>query len=69
MIQTSFERLVNLLYRMDVDEKKTETGFERKSGTDAGMIITELIIERQVQKIKSRKEFGQTPPAGDEEKW
>jgi hypothetical protein len=71
MIQTGFERLVSLLYRMDVDEKKLKQVLKENPGTDAGLIITDLIIERQVQKIKSREEFRQTPSSheGDEEKW
>jgi hypothetical protein len=69
MIQTGFERLVNLLYRMDVNESKLKQVLKENPGTDAGMIITELIIERQAQKIKSRKDFRQTPPSSDEEKW
>ena len=39
-------------------------------GTDAGLIITELIIERQIEKNKSRREFTRRDKDIDEEdKW
>lgn len=66
-----FDKLIALLYRIDVSEKKLKEQLQANSSEDAGKIIAALVIERQLQKIKSRKEFAarDTGEAGDEEKW
>jgi hypothetical protein len=70
LIQLDFQKLISILYRLDVSEKKLKTLLEESSTTDAGYIITELIIERQIQKIKSRQQFRQPDNDIDEnEKW
>jgi hypothetical protein len=69
LIQTDFEKLVTLLYRIDVSESKLTQLLKDHPGEDAGDIIATLIIERQEQKIKSKK---QNPPGTDipeTEKW
>jgi hypothetical protein len=57
LIQNDFNQLINLLYRIDVDEQKLKKTLKENAG-DAGLIIAELIIQRQLQKLKTRKEFG-----------
>lgn len=57
LIQSNFEQLVNLLYRIDVSEAKIKSLLQIEPGTNAGDIISNLIIERQLQKIKSRQQF------------
>lgn len=70
LIQHGFERLVHLLYRIDVDEKKLKTVLQNNSGHDAGMLIAELIINRQLQKIQSRNRFTNNNDAiPEDEKW
>jgi hypothetical protein len=49
--------LIAVLYRLDVSEEKLKTLLKESHDVDAGIIITDLIIERQVQKIKSRQQF------------
>lgn len=70
LIQTDFEKLVNLLYRIDVSEAKVKEMLHAHPDRDAGHIIAELLIERQMQKIKLRKEFSKPPEnISDDEKW
>lgn len=70
MIQNNFEQLVNLLYRIDVSETKIKALLQMQQDVNAGDIITELIIERQLQKIKSRQDFKPNNDTFDEnEKW
>ncbi|HMJ45792.1 MAG TPA: hypothetical protein VK498_00585 [Ferruginibacter sp.] len=57
LIINDFERLISLLYRIDVSEKKLKEILKEKTSTDSADLIAGLIIERQIQKIKSRKEF------------
>jgi hypothetical protein len=70
LIQSDFEKLVSLLYRIDVSEVKLKQLLKQNPGKDAGKIIAELIIERQEEKIISRSEFKQRDEnISDEEKW
>ena len=70
LIQHDFRRLVTVLYRVDVDELKLKNLLKDNSDKDAALIITDLIIERQLQKIKSRQEFNQKDTGiSNEEKW
>jgi hypothetical protein len=59
LIQHHFEQLVSLLYRIDVSETKIKTLLQQQPGEDAAKIIAGLIIERQLEKIKTRRQFNQ----------
>lgn len=70
LIQNDFGKLVSLLYRIDVNEIKLKQLLKENPGTDAGLVIADLIIERQLQKIKSRRQLRQRDNNIDEkEKW
>jgi len=70
LINSDFERLVYLLYRIDVNEEKMRQLLEQKEGENAAALIADLIIERQTEKIKSRQLFRQRDNNIDEnEKW
>jgi hypothetical protein len=70
LIQSDFEKLVSLLYRIDISETKLKHLLQQDPGEDAGKIIAELIIERQEQKIKSRQQFSKRDNnISDDEKW
>lgn len=60
LILTNFERLVQLLYRIDVNEAKLKYLLKENPAEDAGRIIALLIIERQIQKIKFKKELSES---------
>ena len=77
LIRDDFHSLVGLLYRIDVNESRLRHLLQANPGTDAGKIIARLIIDRQLQKIESRKKYrrhaadgdGQPNNDGGEEKW
>lgn len=69
LIRNDFQKLVGILYRIDVSESKLKQLLKENPDTDAGIIITDLIIERQLQKIKSRKEYKRDENISDDEKW
>ncbi len=70
LIAGDFQQLVYLLYRVDVNERKLKYLLQENVGEDAAVIITDLIIERQMEKIKSRREYTrQDDDISDEEKW
>jgi hypothetical protein len=60
LILVNFERLVQLLYRIDVSEAKLKYLLKENPNEDAGRIIALLIIERQIQKIKFKKEMSES---------
>ncbi|HQW85417.1 MAG TPA: hypothetical protein PK987_13175 [Ferruginibacter sp.] len=70
LIQNDFNRLINYLYRIDVSEQKLNTLLHENKNEDAGNIIATLIIERQQQKIKIRRQHNQrNKPIDDDDKW
>ncbi len=70
LIQTDFQKLISCLYRIDVSEIKLKQLLQQRPDEDAGKLIAALIIERQLQKIKSRRQFSQQDDEfTEEEKW
>lgn len=53
LIQNNFEKLLTLLYRIDVNEKKLKQLLQQNQNENAGGLIAQLIIERQLEKIKT----------------
>jgi len=58
LLDHDFNRLVGLLYRIDVYESKARECFG-KSNKEIAACLAELIWERQLQKAKSRFDNGQ----------
>ena len=73
LIQTDFPKLISLLYRVDVSETRLKSLLKDNPESDAGLIITELLIERQAQKIRSRQQSDsgriQNDDIDENEKW
>ena len=69
LISNNFNKLISLLYRLDINESKLKQLLADSPGEDAGMIIAELIIERQLQKIKSRNENNSNNIIPEDDKW
>ena len=65
LIQRDFEAVVQLLYRIDVSEKRLRGILNSDTGEDAGRIIARLIMERQWQKIESRRRYRQDDGGSD----
>jgi hypothetical protein len=70
LITTDFNELLRVLYRLDVSEPKLKQLLKEHPDADAGKLIAQLIVERQVQKQKSRQQFRQRDETiPDDEKW
>ena len=70
LILNNFDELIYILYRIDVKEHKLKSMLKENDKTDAGKMIATLIIERQVQKIRSRHDHGRDTNIIDEdERW
>lgn len=55
LIITDFEKLVTILYKIDIDEDKLKKILKENPATDAAEIMASLILEREIQKSESRK--------------
>lgn len=69
LINQDFQSLVQLLYRIDVDEKKLKALLSNAQGAASAPIIADLLIERQLQKERTRAQFPARNPPADEERW
>ena len=69
LIQTNFQKLVLILYRVDVSENKLKQLLQAESGEDAATIIARLIIAREVEKVNSRNLFIYKNDICDEDNW
>jgi hypothetical protein len=69
LINEDFYSLLRLLYQIDVSENKIRSCLQNDTDKLSADIIADLIIERQLQKIKSRKAFSKNDTFSDEEKW
>ena len=54
LIDQDFERLMNILYRIDVNEEKTKMAF---ASSDTAKTIARLIIDRELQKVATREKY------------
>lgn len=64
-----FPQLVQVLYRVDVPEKKIKTVLQQHPSTDAGELLADLLLQRQAEKKASRHRFQSPPDTSDEERW
>jgi len=69
LILTDFSKLVLLLYKADVSENKLKQSIKENQSIDAAEIIVDLIIERQLQKIKTKEQFKPGNDIPENERW
>jgi hypothetical protein len=73
MINDDFNRLVSLLYRIDVSEPVLRQLLEQNPAADSGRLIAQLILERSWEKILTRRMYrsnqNDRPTTDEEEKW
>ena len=69
LLLNDFSRLVSLLYRVDVSEQKLKNLLQQNTQTDAAVLIADLLIERQLEKIKWRNAFKGNNGIPDDDRW
>jgi len=69
LLNSDFQRLISILYRMDVSESRLKLLLKENPDTDAGIIIADLMIERQLQKLRSRQQYKPDENISEDEKW
>lgn len=56
LMTKDFNRLINILYRIDVSEEKLKEALALSNDNPAS-VITKMILERQLQKVEIRKKY------------
>ena len=57
LINTNLEKLLQILYRVDVDQRLSDQAFELGEVKKISMKLAEVIIARQLRKIDYAKNF------------
>lgn len=60
LINTDFNRLIQVLYRIDINESLLNYTLKTNAETDAAKLISKLIIDRQIEKARTRGASGST---------
>lgn len=56
LMTKDFKQLINVLYRIDVSEEKLKEALALSTDNPAS-VITKMILERQLQKVETRKKY------------
>jgi len=65
----NFDKLVLILYRVDVSEKVLKKVLAENKECDAGELIAGLLIKRQEEKIAIRQSFPPAKDISEDERW
>jgi hypothetical protein len=55
MLDNEFEKLCNAMYRLDVSEKLFHRALNETAKDAVPAVLAELVIERELQKVKTRR--------------
>jgi hypothetical protein len=69
LLQNDFPRLIQVLYRLDVDEEKLKNELRKHQAGHTAELIADMIIKRQLEKQEMRKRFGGSEHNSEEDKW
>lgn len=68
LLLNDFNYLIQILYRVDVDEEKLKGALQQNPGIDAAVLIADLLMERQAVKLNI-KQFKRDTGIPENEKW
>lgn len=69
LIDNDFHALIQVMYRMDINEKLLRETLLIHTDQDAGDLIADLIMDRQKQKLAFKNMFKQEDNIPEDEKW
>ena len=69
LIIKDFQKLLFVLYRLDISELQLQLLISKEKDRTAGDIIAAMIIKRELEKIESRRKYKASNSDSDEEKW
>jgi len=67
LLLNNFALLVQILYRIDIDEKKLKATLLTRKDEAAGMVIADMIIKRIQNTIETRRHFKEAGRQGIDE--
>ena len=68
LISNNPDKLVSILSRVDVSEKMLKANLQNKE-EDASSIMAQMIIDRQVEKVKTRERYRSNNDIEEDQKW
>jgi len=68
LISNNPDKLVSILSRVDVSEKILKTNLEKQK-ENASSIMAQMIIDRQMEKVKTREQYKSSGDIPENEKW
>lgn len=57
LLDKDFEKLLHAMYRIDINEEKLKTVLASESPEDVAPNLASLIIERELQKVETRRRY------------
>jgi hypothetical protein len=57
ILRTNHQRIIQVLYRHDINEKKATEAFKLMNDEDIANALAQLLIDREKQKIAIRKKY------------
>jgi hypothetical protein len=57
LLEKNVEKLIFILYRIDVGQKKTDEIFNNPSKEEIASLLATAVIERQLEKVKTRRKY------------
>ena len=70
LIAEDFNALIQILYRIDVDEEKLKKALSGLPAADTETIIAQMIVDRKLQSLSSKKQWQPKPTdINDADKW
>ena len=62
LLESNVDLLLSALYRIDVYERKVKQAFQTATPHQLPEVLADLIIERQIQKIRIRQSYSERDP-------
>lgn len=57
LLEKNLEKLISILYRIDVGQKKTDEIFNNPSKEEIASLLATAVIDRQLEKVKTRRKY------------
>ncbi len=61
LLAGDMEKLMSILYRLDVDEARFKKALASSDPSAVHMKVAELIVDREIEKLETRKKFRSKP--------
>jgi len=62
LLDNDFERLLNAMYRLDINEEKFRKALANQLSENIACDIAELVIDREMQKVLTRRKYREKNP-------